>query len=545
MVALALAACQETSLSRNNPNRGSAALSQAVLEELNTKGMTRTAPVLMRIFKQEAELEVWKKDASGRYALFKVYPICNYSGDLGPKVREGDRQSPEGFYAITPGLMNPNSNYYLAFNMGFPNNFDRAYGRSGSHLMVHGDCSSRGCYAMTDEAIAEVYALARDALQGGQESFQVQAYPFRMTPRNLARHRNNPNMAFWRNLKEGYDHFEVTRQEPQVDVCERRYVFNAVAPSSSLAQAGGGQTASLAGAAREMIGTDPWAGTRASGTARANVSTTAASAVPVSINDSAQSTTTAAPAARSVPARSVRSRFTAVSDDPATRPAFQAASACPAYVVPPAIRHAVTAKNSRDMAQVAALAGQIEAAPARSGIDGGTNQRFAERFANRRIRVGSSESSFSLASQESTPVTLVSARSQVSAEPAAAPAAATAVAAATPTAPAAPAAAETPPVTMAAAPVPAPSPLRTTTTIARSTGDTPVQASVLSAFAPAEPAPAAQQSGNWFTRLIGTGTTAETAPAAEAAPAAQAPATGAPVPLPRPHASVATPARVN
>ncbi|WP_211596710.1 L,D-transpeptidase family protein [Phreatobacter stygius] len=527
-------------MSRGNPNRGNIALSQAVLEELNTKGMTRTSPVLMRIFKQEAELEVWKKDANGRYALFKVYPICNYSGDLGPKVREGDRQSPEGFYAITPGLMNPNSSYYLAFNMGFPNNFDRAHGRSGSHLMVHGDCSSRGCYAMTDEAIAEVYALARDALQGGQESFQVQAYPFRMTPRNLARHRNNPNMAFWRNLKEGYDHFEVTRQEPQVDVCERRYVFNAVAPNSSLAQAGGGtQNASLAGAPREMIGADPWASTRNSAAGRANVSTSAAAAVPVSMNDAARaSTTSAAPAARAIPARGVRSRFTAVSDDPASRPAFQSASACPAYVVPPAIRQAVTAKNSRDMAQVAALAGQIEAAPARSGIDGGTNQRFADRFAHRRIRVGASEPSFSLASQESTPVTLVTARSPVAAEPApVAPAPATAVAAA----PAAVEAAQ--PTTLAAAPVPAPSPLRTTV-IAQSGAAAPAQASALTAFAPAE-APAPQQSGNWFTRLIGTSPTAGPAPAVEATPAAQVPATGAPVPLPRPHASVSTGARVN
>ncbi|MCZ0737274.1 L,D-transpeptidase family protein, partial [Phreatobacter sp. AB_2022a] len=393
VMALALAACQDSTMSRSNPNRGNIALSQAVMAELQAKGMTSTSPVLMRIFKQEAELEVWKRDATGRYALFKIYPICQYSGELGPKVREGDRQSPEGFYNITPGLMNPNSSYYLAFNMGFPNAFDRAHGRTGSHLMVHGDCSSRGCYAMTDEAIAEVYALARDALRGGQETFQVQAYPFRMTPRNLARHRNNPNMAFWRNLKEGYDHFEVTRQEPQVDVCERRYVFNAVSPNSSLAQ----------GATREMIGTDPWAGTRAGRSATAAVSTSAA--VPVSINDPAQPVAASA-APSSIPARSVRSRLTAVSGDGAARPSFQAASACPPHVVPAAIRQAVAAKNARDMAQVASLTGQVEAAPARSGIDGGTNQRFADRFANRRIRIGSSEPSFSLASQDSTPVTL-------------------------------------------------------------------------------------------------------------------------------------------
>jgi murein L,D-transpeptidase YafK len=532
--ALLLAGCQQNSMSRGDPNRGNTPLSQAVLEELNTKGMTRTAPVLMRIFKQEAELEIWKKDASGRYALFKVYPICNYSGDLGPKVREGDRQSPEGFYQINMGLMNPRSSYYLAFNMGFPNQFDRSYGRSGSHLMVHGDCSSRGCYAMTDEAIAEVYGLARDALQSGQESFQVQAYPFRMTPRNMARHRNNPNMAFWRNLKEGYDHFEVTRQEPQVDVCERRYVFNAVAPNSSLAQGGVSQT-------REMIAAnDPWAGTRSTSSSRANVTTTAAprTPVPVSLN---QPVTTMAPVERAAPAqtpaRSLRSRFTAVSEDQSTpRPDFAAAGRCPAYVVPTAIRQAVAAKNSRDMAQVAALSREVEAAPARSGIDGGTHRRFADRFAHRQIRVGSTEPSFSLASQDSTPVTLVSARSaatpeapatQVAAapQPAAAapqPVAATPVPATQATTPAALEASVA--TTIASAPVPVPSPLRHSLA-QRSPAGTPAQASAVSAFAPAEPAPAARApAGNWFTRLIGT--SGGESVAQPQAPQAQAPTAG-------------------
>jgi hypothetical protein len=129
--------------------------------------------------------------------------------------------------------MNPNSSYYLAFNTGFPNAYDRAWGRTGSDLMVHGDCSSRGCYAMTDEQIGEIYALAREAFFGGQRSFQLEAFPFRMTPLNMARHRNNPNMPFWKMLKEGYDHFEVTHLEPKVDVCERRYVFDAERPSGS------------------------------------------------------------------------------------------------------------------------------------------------------------------------------------------------------------------------------------------------------------------------------------------------------------------------
>jgi murein L,D-transpeptidase YafK len=535
VLAVALAGCQESTLSRNNPSRGSMPLSEAVASELTGRGLARSSPVLMRIFKQEAELEVWKKDASGRYVLFKTYPICNYSGDLGPKVREGDRQSPEGFYTITMSQMNPQSNYYLAFNMGFPNAFDRSYGRSGSHLMVHGDCSSRGCYAMTDEAIAEVYALAREAMVAGQEAFQVQAYPFRMTPRNLARHRANPNMAFWRNLKEGYDHFEVTRQEPQVDVCNRQYVFNAVAPDSTLAQSGGGSV-------REMIGADPWAGTRANGAVRRSsaATTTAATPVPVSLN---QPVTTIAPVDRAAPApaRSTRTRFTAVSDDGSPRPSFQAAAACPAYVIPPAIRQAVAQKNARDMAQVAALSPQIEAAPARSGIDGGTHQRFAARFADRRIRVGSSEPGFSLAASESAPVALVSARSAPEAAPVAGPAAATPVSpviqpAAAPQA-AAPmlASATSRPVTLPVAGTPA-----QTSVVQRSPSGAPV-----AAFAPAEPPPQplpAAQPGNWFSRL--TGQAPAEAPAAEAPAAPASGPTAAPLPLPRPHASAPGNARI-
>src|SRR6202035_3292191 len=200
---------------------------------LAQKSMPKESPVLVRIFKEEAEMEVWKQDTSGQYALLKTYPICRWSGALGPKVREGDRQAPEGFYPITPGQMNPNSNYYLSFNIGFPNAYDRANERTGAFLMVHGDCSSAGCYAMTDEQMGEIYALGRESFLGGQKSFQVQAYPFRMTALNRAKHRNNPAMPFWRMIKEGSDHFEVTGQEPKVDVCEKRYVFGAEQPPGS------------------------------------------------------------------------------------------------------------------------------------------------------------------------------------------------------------------------------------------------------------------------------------------------------------------------
>lgn len=202
-------------------------LSQATLKELGDKGMRKEDPILVRIFKEESVLEVWKRNKSGRYAYFKSYDICTWSGKLGPKIKEGDKQAPEGFYTVTPAQMNPNSSYYLSFNLGFPNAYDRAHGRTGKHLMVYGACSSAGCYAMEDEQIAEIYALARDAFRGGQRDFQVQAYPFRMTPVNMAKHAGNPNMQFWRRLKEGSDHFEVTGIPPAVDVCGRDYVFNA------------------------------------------------------------------------------------------------------------------------------------------------------------------------------------------------------------------------------------------------------------------------------------------------------------------------------
>jgi murein L,D-transpeptidase YafK len=226
VAAIALAGC-DTDGTPTVSGRHMQPLSERMLADIDAKNMEKESAILVRIFKEEAELEVWKEDKTGRFALLRTYPICRWSGDLGPKIKEGDRQAPEGFYTITPGLMNPNSNYYLAINTGFPNAYDRANGRNGGFLMIHGDCSSRGCYAMTDEQIAEIYSLARESFFGGQKSFQIQAYPFRMTPANMAKHRNSPHMAFWKMIKQGYDAFEVTRLEPKVDVCEKHYVFNA------------------------------------------------------------------------------------------------------------------------------------------------------------------------------------------------------------------------------------------------------------------------------------------------------------------------------
>jgi murein L,D-transpeptidase YafK len=227
-LAVALSGCNTDSLGvLPMSEKAARPLSDRMVKDIQSKNMDMESPILIRIFKEESELEIWKQDREGRFALLKNYPICRWSGELGPKIKEGDRQAPEGFYHISPGQMNPNSQYYLSFDLGYPNAFDRAHGRTGAQLMVHGDCSSRGCYSMTDEQISEIYALGRDSFFGGQKSFQVQAYPFRMTAQNLAKHRNNPHLAFWKMLKKGNDHFEVTRLEPKVNVCEKRYVFNA------------------------------------------------------------------------------------------------------------------------------------------------------------------------------------------------------------------------------------------------------------------------------------------------------------------------------
>lgn len=222
-VMIALSGC--TSVEFDAGSAGPA-LQKKTLAQLNSKGMTKDSPVLVRIFKQESELEVWKLNSSGRYALFKSYPMCRWSGKLGPKFKEGDRQAPEGFYHVSAGMLNPKSQFNLSFDLGFPNRLEKAQGFTGSALMVHGACSSSGCFAMTDDQIEEIYPLVREALAGGQSRFQVQSYPFRMTAQNLAAHKDSPHFEFWKNLKEGYDTFELTKREPKVSVCGRRYQFN-------------------------------------------------------------------------------------------------------------------------------------------------------------------------------------------------------------------------------------------------------------------------------------------------------------------------------
>jgi murein L,D-transpeptidase YafK len=190
---------------------------------LAARGLELGAPVVLRIFKLESALELWM-EKDGRYHLFATYPICLWSGRLGPKLSEGDLQAPEGFYTITKEQLNPDSRWHRAFNLGFPNAFDKAQGRSGSFLMIHGGCASIGCYAMTNEVIDELWRIVTAAIDKGEERVPVHAFPFRMTEAKLVARESNRWSSFWADLKQGYDAFERTQVPPVISVCDGRYV---------------------------------------------------------------------------------------------------------------------------------------------------------------------------------------------------------------------------------------------------------------------------------------------------------------------------------
>lgn len=214
----------ETAIVKKAPELGPA---------LENKGLQAGAPVFLRIVKtsdgesRDGYLEAFVQSPSGDFRLFKKWDICTWSGELGPKLREGDGQSPEGFYFVTPGRMNSHSSYHLSFNLGYPNAFDRAHGRTGSFLMVHGKCVSIGCYAMTDDGIEEIYTLLHAAFDGGQPFVRVHIFPFPMMNDNLERYKDHSHIEFWENLKAGWDKFETDRRPPNVEVHEKTYIFDA------------------------------------------------------------------------------------------------------------------------------------------------------------------------------------------------------------------------------------------------------------------------------------------------------------------------------
>jgi murein L,D-transpeptidase YafK len=195
------------------------------------RGMAVGNPILIRIFKLESELELWMA-ADARFELIATYPICNWSGVLGPKLAEGDKQSPEGLYSIGRRQLRRIGRWPRSLDIGFPNTFDRALGRTGSYVLLHGGCTSTGCYAMTDPVMEEIFRLSEAALGRGQKRIPVHAFPFRMTPENVAGHAGSEWHGFWSNLKEANDLFERTRIPPQVSVCDNRYVVGEREPGS-------------------------------------------------------------------------------------------------------------------------------------------------------------------------------------------------------------------------------------------------------------------------------------------------------------------------
>ena len=205
--------------------RGLAPQSDGLIQESKDAGADKDSPVLIRIFKESNELELWRKHKeTDKFVLVHTYPICRYSGTLGPKIKTGDRQAPEGFYEIGPSSLNPYSVEFVSLNTGYPNAFDRAHNRTGANLMIHGGCSSAGCYAITHAAAQEVFTSVRDSLKAGQRSVQVHIYPFRMDGYNMAMHRGDRHMPFWQQLKEGYERFQLTQQELNVTVVNKKYV---------------------------------------------------------------------------------------------------------------------------------------------------------------------------------------------------------------------------------------------------------------------------------------------------------------------------------
>lgn len=204
-----------------------------VTERLASKRLDRGSPVFLRIFKEESEFEVWMK-RDGQFIHFATYPICHWSGELGPKLVEGDKQSPEGFYNITPASLHRSGRWPLSFNLGFPNTLDRSFLRTGSYLLVHGGCSSVGCYAMTDAVMQEIYGIVSDAFAAGQKYVPVHIFPFRMSEPNLTRNATSEWHDFWTNLKEGYDAFERTRLPPRISVCNGRYQVSELAANGDV-----------------------------------------------------------------------------------------------------------------------------------------------------------------------------------------------------------------------------------------------------------------------------------------------------------------------
>lgn len=222
---LLLIVCNDSAFAQNRAEQAEKRVKPLLVSALEEKKLTYGNAVFMRIFKAEKDLELWLKQGE-RFVLFKTYPICTFSGRLGPKIRQGDNQAPEGFYRVGLGQLNPYSRYHLSFNLGYPNAYDRANQRTGDFLMVHGNCVSIGCYAMGDAAIEEIYTLMEAALRNGQRNIDVHIFPFRYDSTKID-WQNTEWKTFWNDLKPGFDAFNANNKLPVISVVNRRYKVGA------------------------------------------------------------------------------------------------------------------------------------------------------------------------------------------------------------------------------------------------------------------------------------------------------------------------------
>jgi len=190
---------------------------------LNDRGLRIGSPVHIRIFKRSRELELYLEGDRG-FELYRRYRVCDVSGTLGPKRFEGDLQAPEGFYSIRAERLHPHSEFHLAFNLGYPNDFDQAQKRTGSNIMIHGGCASNGCFAMTDYYMEQIYVLVEAALREGQPEIGVEIYPFRMTDANLTAHGGSRWIEFWRSLRPAHDFFQEHRRPARINAGPDGYV---------------------------------------------------------------------------------------------------------------------------------------------------------------------------------------------------------------------------------------------------------------------------------------------------------------------------------
>jgi len=186
--------------------------------------------MLINAYKAEGKLEVWLKAKSGKsYSLFRIYDFCAHSGTLGPKVVEGDGQTPEGFYYIN--VFNPMSSFHLSLGVNYPNAVDLARTgkkrKTGGDIYIHGNCVTVGCIPLTDEKIKEVYVLAVEARNSGQDNIPVNIYPFKMTDANIKKYSAQfpAQLIFWKTLQLGYLAFEKNKTAVNVKEVKGEYIL--------------------------------------------------------------------------------------------------------------------------------------------------------------------------------------------------------------------------------------------------------------------------------------------------------------------------------